>query len=127
MGAIINKPGTARNSMTEDEPGAESASGSASGSPTSSSLVALATQAFLELGAPSFIHVNLDAVVNNINVLKSLSGPNTDITWQMCTKAGFSIRYYGRGEGRSIRFRSDEGGRCSSSGGCPGASCSHRG
>ncbi|XP_069951375.1 alanine racemase isoform X3 [Cherax quadricarinatus] len=65
--------------MTEDEPGAESASGSASGSPTSSSLVALATQAFLELGAPSFIHVNLDAVVNNINVLKSLSGPNTGI------------------------------------------------
>lgn len=40
-------------------------------------LVSLATEAFLQVRAPSFIHVNLDAVVHNVSVLRSLCGPTT--------------------------------------------------
>lgn len=43
----------------------------------SASTLPLVTEAFHRLRAPSFIHVNLDAVAHNVRVLKSLAGSNT--------------------------------------------------
>ncbi|XP_071534830.1 alanine racemase-like isoform X1 [Panulirus ornatus] len=66
-----------RNEMTGGESG--ELSPSSVGGPTSASLLPLATEAFLKVRAPAFIHVNLDAVAHNVHVLKRLSGPNTGI------------------------------------------------
>lgn len=44
---------------------------------TSANTLPLVTEVFDRLRAPSFIHVNLDAVAHNARILKSLAGPNT--------------------------------------------------
>nr|BAH22617.1 alanine racemase [Penaeus japonicus] len=47
--------------------------------PTKASLLPLLDDAFAQLKVPSFIHVNLDAVALNVDILKGLSSPKTEI------------------------------------------------
>ncbi|KAG7168663.1 alanine racemase-like [Homarus americanus] len=65
--------------MTGEESG-EVVEPRAADSPTAAGiLLQFAAQAFCRVRDASFIHVNLDSVAHNIQVLKSLSGPNTGI------------------------------------------------
>ncbi|XP_037781444.1 alanine racemase-like isoform X3 [Penaeus monodon] len=47
--------------------------------PAKASLLPLLDDAFAQLKVPSFIHVNLDAVAHNVDVLKGLSSSHTEI------------------------------------------------
>ncbi|XP_076055944.1 alanine racemase-like [Oratosquilla oratoria] len=47
--------------------------------PTPKAVEELANRIFKETRVPSFIHVNLDAVAHNVDVIRRLSGPNTEL------------------------------------------------
>ncbi|XP_066957118.1 alanine racemase-like isoform X2 [Macrobrachium rosenbergii] len=68
---------SALTTMTGDALGALSPT--TTGGPTAASALPLIHEIFAKLKAPSFIHVNLDAVAHNVDVLHRVAGPNTGI------------------------------------------------
>lgn len=47
------------------------------------------TEAFVKAGGPTFLRINLDAILNNVKVVKSFIGANTGKYFIFCKMSSF--------------------------------------